>query len=88
MEFVWNDAWAVGLIDWDYLHPAPRLDDVAYALQWFAPTRSDELTRSWRHFPAAPDRRHRMAVFLEAYGDPPEFDVVDAVTARIQATST
>jgi hypothetical protein len=86
-NFVWRDGQAVGLIDWDYLHLAPRLDDVAYALQWFAPTRSDELTLSWHHFPAVPDRRHRIAVFLGAYGDVPEFDVVDAVTARMQATS-
>lgn len=86
-NFVWRDGRAVGLIDWDYLHPAPRLDDVAYALQWFAPTRSDELALTWHHFPAVPDRRHRIALFLEAYGDLPDFDVVQAVTARMQATS-
>ena len=85
-NFVWQDNEAVGLIDWDYLHPAPRLDDVAYALRWFTPLRSDDLARDWHHFPEAPDRRHRVQVFLDAYGDLPDFDVVDAVTARVQAT--
>ena len=36
-NFVWRDQEAVGLIDLDYLHPAPRLDDVANALPWFGP---------------------------------------------------
>jgi hypothetical protein len=39
----------------------------------------------WHHFPRAPDRRHRVAVFLDAYGDLPDFDVVDAVIARMEA---
>ncbi|MGW6276392.1 phosphotransferase [Kribbella sp. NPDC055071] len=85
-NFVWNDNTAVGLIDWDYLHPGPRLGDIAYALQWFVPLRSDEFALEWHHFHEIPDRRHRIAVFLDAYGDLPTFDVVDAVTARMAAT--
>jgi aminoglycoside phosphotransferase (APT) family kinase protein len=85
-NFVWNDNTAVGLIDWDYLHPGPRLDDVAYALHWFVPLRSDELALRWHHFPEVPDRQHRLGVFLEAYGDLPYFDVVDAVAERMEAT--
>lgn len=86
-NFIWRENEAVGLIDWDYLHPAPRLDDIAYALRWFVPLRSDELALEWHHFPEVPDRRHRIKVFLDAYGDLPAFDVVDHVTARMQATS-
>lgn len=86
-NFIWRDNEAVALIDWDYLHPAPRLDDVAYALQWFVPLRSDELALEWHHFPELPDSRHRIHVFLDAYGGLPAFDVVDAVSARMQATS-
>ena len=85
-NFGWRSGEAVGLIDWDYLHPAPRLDDVAYALHWFVPLRSDELAMEWHHFPEVPDRRHRIQVFLDAYGDLPHIDVVAAVTARMQAT--
>lgn len=86
-NFVWRDQEAVGLIDWDYLHPAPRLDDVAYALLWFVPLRRDEFALEWHHFPEVPDRRHRIRVFLDAYGDLPDMDVVDLVAARVQATS-
>lgn len=85
-NFIWQDQEAVGLIDWDYLHPAPRTDDVAYALRWFAPLREDRWVLEWHHFPEVPDRRHRVEVFLEAYGDLPAFDVVDAVATRMQAT--
>jgi hypothetical protein len=85
-NFVWSDHEAVGLLDWDYVHPAPRLDDIAYALRWFAPLRADEHALDWHHFPAVPDRRHRVRVFLEAYGDLPAFDVVDAVADRMRAT--
>ena len=31
-NFVWRDGEAVALIDWDFLHRASRLSDVAYAL--------------------------------------------------------
>lgn len=84
---VWRDGVAVGLLDWDYLHPAPRLDDVAYALRWFVPLRSDELALEWHHFPEVPDRRRRVEVFLEAYGDLPAFDVAAEVVARMQRTA-
>jgi hypothetical protein len=86
-NFVWHEQEAVGLLDWDYVHPGPRLDDVAYALRWFVPLRSDEHALEWHHFPVVPDRRHRVEVFLEAYGDLPAFDVVDTVAARMRATS-
>lgn len=87
-NFVWQDGRAVGLIDWDYLHPAPRLDDVAYALFWFAPLRSDADCLEWHHFPEVPDRRARVAAFLDAYGPLPDFDVLEAVVARRRATVT
>jgi hypothetical protein len=84
-NFVWREQEAVALVDWDHLHPAPRRDDVAYALRWFAPMRSDEFALEWHHFPEIPDRRHRIQVFLDAYGDLPAFDIVDTVCSRIQA---
>lgn len=86
-NFVWHDREAVGLIDWDYLHPAPRLDDVAYALHWFGPLRRDEFVLEWHHFPVIPDRRDRVRIFTESYGGLTKFDVSTAVVARMQATS-
>jgi hypothetical protein len=59
---------------------------VAYALRWFVPLRADQHALDWHHFPDVPDRRHRVRVFLEAYGDLPAFDLVDTVTGRIRAT--
>jgi hypothetical protein len=85
-NFVWRNEEAVALIDWDYLHPAPRLDDVAYALLWFAPMRDDDACLDWHHFPEVPDRRARIHTFLDAYGPMPPFDVAQAVIERRHAT--
>lgn len=85
-NFVWRDGEAIALIDWDFLHPARRIDDVAYALLWFAPMRDDESSREWHHFPQVPDRRARIDAFLDAYGMVADFDVADAVIRRRHAT--
>ena len=85
-NFVWRDGEAVALLDWDFLHPASRLDDVAYALLWFAPMRDDESSLTWHHFAQVPDRRARIDAFLDAYGMAADFDVADAVIRRRHAT--
>ena len=85
-NFVWRDGEAVALLDWDFLHPAPRLDDVAYALLWFAPLRDDAACLGWHHFAEVPDRRARISAFLDAYGMRPSFDVAEAVVIRRHAT--
>jgi aminoglycoside phosphotransferase (APT) family kinase protein len=85
-NFVWRNGEAVALIDWDFLHPAPRIDDVAYALLWFAPMRDDESSLQWHHFPHVPDRRARIDAFLDAYGMLSDVDVADAVIERRHAT--
>lgn len=85
-NMVWHGDEAVGLFDWDFLHRGPRLDDVAYALQWFAPARSDELAMTWHHFPAVPDRSARINAFLRTYGELPLFDVAEAIATRMEAT--
>lgn len=84
-NFIWKDNEAIAVIDWDYLHPGPRLDDVAYALRWFAPLRSDVHALEWHHFPVVPDRRARVRTFVAAYGDLPDFDVAGTVSERIRA---
>lgn len=85
-NFVWDGDDAVALLDWDFLHPAPRVDDVAYALQWFAPFRDDQLALEWHHFPEVPDRRARVHSFLDAYGPLPPFDVAETIATRAEAT--
>jgi hypothetical protein len=86
-NFVWREGEAVALIDWDFLHRAPRLSDVAYALRWFAPLRDDQATVEWHHFPEVPDRRERIEAFLDAYGISDDFDVAEAVVQRIRYTN-
>ncbi|NJP88944.1 aminoglycoside phosphotransferase family protein [Nonomuraea sp. FMUSA5-5] len=79
----WNIVWRgdrpVGILDWDYARPRPRLHDVAYALEYLAPFRDDAECLRWLRYPAPPDRRHRLEVFATAYGLTSTEGLVDAV---------
>lgn len=84
-NMVWRDGAAVGLIDWDFARPGQALDDVAYALEYFAPFRSDDHAcddRDGHHFPEPPDRRERLRAFASAYGLGTTAGLVDRVIAR------
>jgi hypothetical protein len=81
---VWQDHRPVGIIDWDFARPAPRLHDVAYALEYVAPFRGDAECLRWLRFPEPPDRRRRLELFCTAYGLPTASGMVDAVIARQQ----
>lgn len=76
---VWRDGAPVGLVGWDLARPGSALDDVAWALVWSVPLRPDaEAVDGWGCWRGAPpDRRHRLGVFVEAYG-------VDALPARAE----
>ena len=84
-NFVWRDGEAVGLIDWDHAAPGPVLDDVAHALDTFAPLRADDVAIDAHGFPAVPDRAARVRAFVEAYGIE-GVGMVDRVVARQQQT--
>jgi Phosphotransferase enzyme family len=79
----WNTVWRgdqpIGIIDWDHARPAPRLHDIAYALEYTAPFRDDEMCLRWLRYPRPPDRRHRLEVFATAYGLTDTAGLVDAV---------
>lgn len=81
----WNIVWQgdepVGLIDWDMVLPAPPRFDVLYALQYSAPFCDDKTAIEWNHFPAPPDRKHRIEVFTAAYGLEEAGDIVGDVAA-------
>ena len=83
---VWDGLRPVGLIDFDFAGPGDPLLDVAYALEYSAPFRSDEDALRWHSFPAPPDRRHRIAVFADAYGLANSHGLVDAVIDRQSLT--
>lgn len=81
----WNIVWQgdepVGIIDWDMVLPAQPRFDVLYALQYSAPFCDDATALEWNHFPAPPERKHRIAVFTEAYGLEDAGDIVGDVAA-------
>lgn len=85
-NLVWRDGSPVGIVDWDLACPGPPLDDVAYALVYSAPFYDDDDAMHSKAFPAPPDRRHRIAVFADAYGIATD-GLVDAVIARQQQTA-
>lgn len=81
-NMVWRNGTALALFDWDFAYPGPRLDDVAYAVGWFAPFRPDDEAVRWHGFDSPPDRRHRVEVFAEAYGLGSADGLVEASIAR------
>jgi hypothetical protein len=58
----------VELLDLDFAGPGDPMLDVAYAVEYTAPFRSDEVAMRWHKFKTPPGPRHRIAVFAEAYG--------------------
>ena len=85
-NFVWRDGEAVGLVDWDHASPAPPVDDVAYALDTFAPFRPDDEVLEHHGFPDVPDRAARVRTFVDAYGLADRSGLVDRVVDRQQRT--
>ena len=77
-NMTWVDGEATGLFDWDYCHPGPRREDVAYALEYLAPFRDDTEAVRWLGFAEPPDRARRIEVFCAVYAIDPE-GMVDAV---------
>jgi hypothetical protein len=67
-NLVWNGTTPIGILDWDYAWPKPPLHDVAYALEYVAPFRSDDECVRWLRHPEPPDRRARIETFATAYG--------------------
>ncbi|GAA5012943.1 aminoglycoside phosphotransferase family protein [Actinopolymorpha pittospori] len=78
-NIVWDGVRPVGLLDWEYAAPHPPWYDVAYALEYLAPFRDDEVCVRWLRYPVPPDRRRRVAIFAEAYGLPDTAGLADSV---------
>ncbi|MEU4242824.1 aminoglycoside phosphotransferase family protein [Actinoplanes sp. NPDC026619] len=84
-NLVWHGNRPVGILDWDYAWPQPPLHDVAYALEYVAPFRSDDHSRQWMRYPAPPDRHARMERFGQAYGISDFEGLAEAVVAQQEA---
>ncbi|WP_108251862.1 aminoglycoside phosphotransferase family protein [Planctomonas deserti] len=90
-NLAWRDGSPVGVFDWDLAYTGDPIDDVAYALDYVAPFRTDELAMEWLAYPGPPDRAARIRVFWAAYSGSqatPEIveGLVDAVLARQRRT--
>ena len=85
----WNLVWRadrlVGLIDWEYATIGTRRTDIAYALHYLVPFRDRSYWHGVLGMSRKPRRRHRMALFAEAYGIPVDDQLVDDVLASQQA---
>ncbi|GAA1850758.1 phosphotransferase [Microlunatus capsulatus] len=84
-NLVWRDDRLVGLIDWEYATIGTRRTDIAYALHYLVPFRDRAYWQNVLGMARKPRRRHRMAVFAEAYGIPVDDQLVDDVLASQQA---
>jgi len=84
-NLVWRDGALVGLIDWEYATVGTRRTDIAYALHYLVPFRDRSYWSGVLGLPEKPRRRHRMAVFAEAYGIAVDDQLVDDVLASQQA---
>ncbi len=76
---VWRGEYPIGIVDWDQARPAAPMHDIAYALEYVAPFRSDTECLRWLRYPTPPDRRHRVELFATAYGLTSTSGLVDAV---------
>lgn len=85
-NFVWRDGEAVALVDWDHATPASAMDDVAYAVETFAPFRGDREAGEDHGFEVPPDRAARARALVEAYGIGTS-GLVDRVVERQQLTT-
>ena len=85
---VWDGLTPVGLVDFDFAHPGPALDDVAYALEYTAPFRDDAQAMRWQGFDAPPDRARRVEIVAEEYGLSTVEGLVDAVIRHQELTSS
>lgn len=80
-NIIWQDDNPVGIVDWDMAYPAKPEYDILYALEYAAPFRDDDNTLEWHHFDKLPDRKDRIAIFLDAYGTGPINNVADKVAS-------
>lgn len=80
-NMVFKDHKLVGVIDWDFASPGPRLWDVAYLAYRLVPLMSAENPDA-PDFPV--DLRHRLQLLLDSYGSKATpFEVLAVVVERL-----
>jgi len=84
-NLIWRDGQLVGLIDWEFATIGSRREDIAYALHYLVPFRDRSYWQGVLGMSAKPRRRHRIAVFAEAYGIEVDDHLVEEVLASQRA---
>lgn len=77
-NLIWHDTDIVGVIDWEWAHPGPPIEDVAFAAWQSIPLRNDDGMYQVG-FPIVPDRRERLQHLLSGYGRFETAEVIEAV---------
>jgi Ser/Thr protein kinase RdoA (MazF antagonist) len=83
---VWRDDVVVGLLDWDHAGPAPVSFDLAYALEYVAPFRPNDVSIRDMAHERPPDRARRIEAFCEGYGVDVPTDPVSLVADQQRQT--
>lgn len=78
-HIVWREGRPAWILDWDYVRPAPRTFDIAYAREYVTPFRDDAGCLRLLRYPGPPDRRRRLELFASAYGLASTAGLVEAV---------
>ena len=85
-NLIWRDDEIVGVIDWEFAHPAPAIDDVAFAAWMMVPLRPD-IDLANLGYSSPPDRRDRLRALLKGYGRFGSSEVIQVVRS-LQARDT
>lgn len=72
----------VGVFDFDFAHPGPRLWDLAYALYRFAPLADPDESEG---FGTPAEQARRMRIFCDAYGLADRTNLLSMVRTRVQS---
>ena len=75
---------AIAMIDFDTVHPGPRVWDIAYALYRFAPLTDP---KNWDGFGSVEEKIRRCRLFCDSYGLPKECraGLIELVIERLRA---
>lgn len=74
---------AIGIIDFDTLHPGPRLWDIAYSIYRWIPLMSPD---NPENFGSEEDKHRRLELFIKTYGlkDIYSHEIINYVTERLE----
>jgi Ser/Thr protein kinase RdoA (MazF antagonist) len=79
-NLIWRGERIVGVVDWEWAHPAPAMHDIAFTAWSIVPLCTNEDARA-TGFDATPHARERLKAFASGYGDVDPRKLLEAVLA-------